>query len=43
MDLYGHLIDQNLWDAADRIGGRSGAQGSGRGMQKAAGGDVPRA
>ncbi len=20
MDLYGHLIDQNLWDAAERVG-----------------------
>ncbi|WP_432883500.1 tyrosine-type recombinase/integrase [Kribbella sp. CA-245084] len=25
MDLYGHLIDQNLWDAAKRIGGTRGA------------------
>ena len=29
MDLYGHLIDQNLWDAARRVteqtGGLSGA------------------
>ena len=28
MDLYGHLIDQNLWDAANQIptaGGISGA------------------
>ncbi len=25
MDLYGHLIDQNLWDAAERIGGTTGA------------------
>jgi len=25
MDLYGHLIDQNLWDAASRIGGTTGA------------------
>jgi integrase len=21
MDLYGHLIDQNLWDAAKKLGG----------------------
>ena len=21
MDLYGHLIDNNLWDAAKRVGG----------------------
>jgi integrase len=31
MDLYGHLIDQNLWDAAKRIdaasGGITGAHG----------------
>lgn len=25
MDLYGHLFDQSLWDAAKRVGGRSGA------------------
>jgi integrase len=25
MDLYGHLIDQNLWDAAARFGGTTGA------------------
>lgn len=25
MDLYGHLIDANLWDSAMRIGGISGA------------------
>jgi hypothetical protein len=24
MDLYGHLVDQNLWDAAQRFGGGSG-------------------
>jgi len=24
MDLYGHLIDRNLWDAADRLGGTTG-------------------
>jgi hypothetical protein len=24
-DLYGHLIDRNLWDAADRFGGTTGA------------------
>ena len=26
MDLYGHLIDQNLWDAAARFGGTTGAR-----------------
>ena len=25
MHLYGHLIDRNLWDAADRRGGTTGA------------------
>lgn len=25
MDLYGHLVDTNLWDAANRVGGLSGA------------------
>jgi integrase len=25
MDLYGHLIDQNLWSAAERVGGILGA------------------
>jgi integrase len=27
MDLYGHLIDQNLWDAAAKFGGSTGASG----------------
>lgn len=26
MDLYGYLIDRNLWEAADRIGGTTGAR-----------------
>ncbi|MDX6253169.1 MAG: hypothetical protein QOF10_6529 [Kribbellaceae bacterium] len=26
MDLYGHLIDQNLWDAGQKIGGTTGAR-----------------
>ena len=26
MDLYGHMIDRNLWDAAQRLGGITGAQ-----------------
>ncbi|MGB3686419.1 MAG: hypothetical protein WA991_11410, partial [Ornithinimicrobium sp.] len=26
MDLYGHLIDQNLWDAAVKVGGTAGAR-----------------
>jgi hypothetical protein len=25
MDLYGHMIDRNLWDAAERLGGTTGA------------------
>jgi hypothetical protein len=25
MDLYGHLLDANLWEAARKIGGISGA------------------
>ena len=27
MDLYGHMIDRNLWDAAQRLGGTMGAGG----------------
>jgi hypothetical protein len=27
MDLYGHLIDGNLWEAARRLGGTSGGGG----------------
>jgi integrase len=26
MDLYGHLIDRNLWDTAQRLGGTLGAR-----------------
>lgn len=26
MDLYGHLIDQNLWDAAKKVGYLSGTK-----------------
>jgi hypothetical protein len=26
MDLYGHLIDGNLWEGAKRVGGISGAR-----------------
>jgi hypothetical protein len=25
MDLYGHLIDHNLWEAARKVGGTTGA------------------
>ncbi|MFC5262430.1 tyrosine-type recombinase/integrase [Kribbella qitaiheensis] len=28
MDLYGHLIDQNLWDAAQKIWGTTGHGGN---------------
>ena len=35
MDLYGHLFDHNLWAAADRVGGTTGAPGPVRpGTQK---------
>jgi integrase len=30
MDLYGHLIDGNLWVAAKQVGGRTGATTEGR-------------
>jgi hypothetical protein len=26
MDLYGHMIDRNLWDPAQRLGGTTGAR-----------------
>jgi hypothetical protein len=26
MDLYGHMIDRNLWDAAQRLRGTAGAR-----------------
>jgi hypothetical protein len=26
MDLYGHLIDHSLWEAAAKIGGTTGAR-----------------
>jgi integrase len=26
LDLYGHLVDSSLWDAASRIGGKTGAK-----------------
>lgn len=37
MDLYGHLIDQNLWEAAGRIGGTSGAPVDMTGMEQTPG------
>ncbi|MBM6405537.1 site-specific integrase [Phycicoccus sp. CSK15P-2] len=33
MDLYGHLVDKNLWEAADRVGGTPGTRGR-RGERK---------
>lgn len=39
MDLYGHLIDQNLWDSAKRVGGILGAsEGDEEGPRSAGGG-----
>jgi hypothetical protein len=31
MDLYGHLIDQNLWDAARKVAEHTGGLGGNRG------------
>ncbi|TCM51411.1 phage integrase family protein [Kribbella sp. VKM Ac-2568] len=33
MDLYGHLVDQNLWDAAQRIGGNGDISGTSTELQ----------
>jgi len=35
MDLYGHLIDRNLWQAAEIVGGLSGASKAERAANKA--------
>jgi integrase len=35
MDLYGHLIDRNLWEAAQKVGGTTGASTATRGKGKA--------
>jgi integrase len=35
MEPYGHLIDRYLWDAAERVGGTTGAPGSAKGNGKA--------
>ena len=43
MDLYGHLIDRNLWEAADRIGGTAGARARTTPVQEALGIEIPRA
>jgi len=40
MDLYGHLIDQNLWDAAQRVGGTTGAPDENEDMGKAPSSDA---
>jgi hypothetical protein len=33
MDLYGHLLDANLWSAAERIGDTSGTSSGVAGME----------
>jgi integrase len=38
MDLYGHLIDHNLWDSARRVGGILGASEPDDGQDEATGG-----
>ena len=43
MDLCGHLIDRNLWEAADRIGGTAGARARTTPMQEALEIETPRA
>ena len=43
MDLYGHLIDRNLWEAAERIGGTAGARARTTPMQEALEIEIPRA
>ncbi len=43
MDLYGHLIDRNLWEAADRVGGTTGARGPAADSGKAPSTGVERA
>lgn len=41
MDLYGHLIDQNLWDSARKVGGILGAsEGDEEGPRSSGGGGV---
>ncbi len=35
MDLYGHLIDASLWEAAKKVGGTTGAQIRRSGMEEA--------
>jgi hypothetical protein len=45
MDLYGHLVDQNLWDAAQRFAGGTGTPGTPRGHLAGSAGELqnPRA
>ncbi len=43
MDLYGHLIDKNLWDAASEVGGTTGARERTTPVQEALEIVVPRA
>ena len=40
MDLSGHLIDQNVWDAAQRVGGTTGASDEQEDMGKAPNSDA---
>ena len=34
MDLYGHLIDRNLWEAAQKVGGTTGASEATEGTER---------
>jgi hypothetical protein len=34
MDLYGHLIDRNLWEAAQKVGGTTGASTATRARER---------
>jgi hypothetical protein len=43
MDLSGHLIDKNPWDAAAMVGGAAGADGRTTPMQEALEIEIPRA
>ncbi|WP_411285694.1 tyrosine-type recombinase/integrase [Lapillicoccus sp.] len=40
MDLSGHLIDQNVWDAVQRVGGTTGASAEQEDMGKAPNSDA---
>ena len=34
MDLYGHLIDRNLWETAQKVGGTTGASAATRATER---------